>query len=230
MTKFGMVAGLGFVASLLTSSAFSQSTASSIARTTTVDGKKYIEVVQIEGTGLEDGRLALSVVAGPYADRSIRVVSQPSDTTLAVVVDFEYAKLRAGEKLKNHWTLERAAQGVAITSLPDGAPRLVIGGRPSTDDRIQVWVTSSEAFDPESEILIADGRVGTGHEFGFSTGYEEGREKGWPIQPLSGYHCCTGPGCGLLCIYNCEDTHFNCCHYPCCKIFCGWSNDCLSCE
>jgi hypothetical protein len=182
-------------------------------------------VYTVAGETAPDGKLALSIIPGRYANRSIKVVSQPSDTILAIVVDSEYMRSEEWSHSEHLKVGQKEPQATASTSLPLGSPRFVIEGRPSTDDRIQVWVNSSAWPDGTTgERLLADGRVGPGHDFGFSTLLKPG-----PKSP-SIEHCCSGGPCGTMC-KNCSGTKFECCLGPdCCLIVCEWEANCLTCE
>ncbi len=187
-------------------------------------GRSY-EIYSIRGETAANGQLALSIIPGRFVDRSIKVVSQPSNTVLAVVLDTDFLKSAEGQIEIRTKTDESEPQATAATSLPEGSPRFVIEGRPATDDRVQVWVNSSLWPDGGSgERLIADGLVGTGHDFGFSTSTKIG-----PKSP-SREHCCWGGPCGTMCI-DCGDSRFECCLGPdCCLIVCEWEADCINCE
>ncbi len=185
------------------------------------DEETVYEVISIRGTQTANGRLALAVEAGKLATGSIRVLSQPSNTTLAVVVDPEYKVSAAGVAWASEIADAGEPQASAVTKLPDGAPLLVIPGRPDGDDRVQVWVNGSWPDGHVGERLVSDGRVGPGNDFGFSS----------RLSTTRGFsHCCEGPDCSQMCT-SCPDSRFTCCTLPgCCRIACGFIVDlCLDC-
>ncbi len=175
-------------------------------------GAGIAPIIDLRGDVVAGNQLRLYIQPGADATRCIRIVSQPSNTVLAVVLDPEYAEQPEGKRL-----LDKATGAVAVTDLPEGQPALQVPARPAGDDRIAVYVTG----DSGEELLVADALVGGG-AFHFSTALVEGG-------PKAGggfYHCCQGGPCSNMC-KTCSGVRFTCCLTDqCCQIYCDWVGNC----
>lgn len=173
---------------------------------------KVVPVVELRGDVAAGNQLRLYIQPGAEATRCIRIVSEPSHTVLAVVIDPDYAAQPEGKEL-----LDRVTAAVAVTDLPEGQPALQVSARPVADDRIAVFVTGESG----EELLVADVMVGSG-DFHVSTAFVDGG-------PKAGggfHHCCLEGPCGQMCT-DCSGPQFTCCLTDqCCHIYCGWIANC----
>jgi hypothetical protein len=146
---------------------------------------------QLKATGL----MTLTVVPGPFAQKAIRIYSEPSHTLLVLILDNEFAKSVAAEPWLADALAGQEPLARVTTDLPSGQPRLHMQTRPSADQRIAVWINGVWPDQQEEDLLVADNQVGTG-DFAFSTYLRK-------VRPASGdqpaaiqwEHCCSGGGC-----------------------------------
>lgn len=111
---------------------------------------------ELTGSRSASGELTLGLVVGQDVTNAVRVVSEPSQTLLLVVVDEEFAATKSGAAwLAEH---EGNARALAHTDLPAGATRVTVPAPPAGDDRIAVWLFGTWSGEAE-ERLVADARV-----------------------------------------------------------------------
>lgn len=158
--------------------------------------------VRLAATPKADGTLEITLYATAPATRYLKVLSQPSNTPLLLLLDHGAGSF--GQEERQAWT--KAGGAVVETSLEETAPR--VGGlqRPAGDTGILVIAGRAGG-----ELVLADAKVGSGG-FSFSVNWREG-----------GFtHCCENPPCGYRCV-DCSGPAFACCGSPC-QIPCGHVN------
>lgn len=189
-----------------------------------LDDPANIHILSISGEVVAGDYLRVNITPGPIASQSIRVYSEPSHTPLVFIIDPEFKSSAIGESWLKSVTSDAPLAATVITDLPAGKPAIQIPGRPSTDDRVAVYVSGEWPDGTEGELLVADGAVGSG---GFSFSVWKTLPKDGTKQGGEFTHCCFGGSCSEMCV-NCIDSLFSCCLTPCCSIYCGWQIPCCS--
>lgn len=143
-------------------------------------------VVEVVGKIAMDDNIALSLRFGKSVTKAVKVYCEPSHTLLVAVADQDFAATQEG----NAWrSAHEGAAALVESALPDSRPTVVIPRYPEEDTRIAVWVHGDLLGDGSKETLVADAVAGP--EFSFST----------RLSPAGGFqHCCSGGGCGTMCV------------------------------